>query len=161
MWSEASGSPALPQAMLPTSLQPWDKGDLAFTVGQPATPASPGTQEGRDLSAQPGGLWGRRSAHNGHRVEPALHECAETGRREGTGPAAAALRIPVPAPPPSPGLPAACPLLPCTRATSSLCLRPPKGLQMRDFRKRAGKGAGSLGFFFLGFESSISQPVYN
>lgn len=64
---EAFGSPALPQAMLPMSLRPWDKGDLAFPVGQPATQASP-TQEGHPhpphLSSQPGSLWVRRSAHN-------------------------------------------------------------------------------------------------
>lgn len=56
--TEAFGSPALPQAMLSMSLKPWDKGDLAFIVGQPATQASPGTQEGHlhppgpQLSAQ-------------------------------------------------------------------------------------------------------------
>ena len=32
--------------MLPMSLRPWDKGDLALLVGQPATQASPRRQEG-------------------------------------------------------------------------------------------------------------------
>lgn len=49
---EAFGSPALPQAMLPMSLRPWDKGDLAFPVGQPATQASP-TQEGHPHPPRP------------------------------------------------------------------------------------------------------------